>query len=96
MKGEQNSGTHDKQGNSGDEGLEHIGKVSHQQVKRSTTEHPLEGISRIPISCNSSYVSPNKSEGAGKAVAVDPKSNANVMTSSSTEPANSLPRPDSN
>ncbi|XEV00108.1 hypothetical protein FSHL1_005394 [Fusarium sambucinum] len=55
-----------------------VQKVSHQQVKRSTTEHPLEGISRIPISCNSSYVSPNKSEGAGKAVAVDPKSNANL------------------
>ncbi|KAF5237465.1 hypothetical protein FAUST_6025 [Fusarium austroamericanum] len=57
-----------EQGNGGNEGVEYIDEVSHQKVKRSTTQHPLARISRIPILCETAYLTPNKFKGAGKAV----------------------------
>ncbi|KAG8676688.1 hypothetical protein FPOAC1_002695 [Fusarium poae] len=59
-------GTDNKQGVSGDEGLEYADKDSHQQVKQSTTQPPRERVSRIPILCNSPRVTPNRFEDAGK------------------------------
>jgi hypothetical protein len=96
MKEEQRLGTDNKQGVSGDEGLEYADKDSHQQVKQSTTQPPRERVSRIPILCNSPRVTPNRFEDAGKVVVVDSKSNAHGMTRSFTAPTNSPPRPGSN
>jgi hypothetical protein len=92
MKGNQELGTDNKQGNSGDEGFECVGEVSHQEVKRSTTQRPPERTSRIPIPCNSAYVTPNNFKDARKAASVDSRSNGNDITTS-TKPASSLPRP---
>lgn len=96
MKGRKNLGTDSKQGNGGNEVVEYIDEVSHQKVKRSTTQHPLARISRIPILCETAYLTPNKFKGAGKAVSVDSKSNANDITRSSTTLGEPLLGPDSN
>lgn len=96
MKGKNNLGTENKQGNGGNEGVEYIGEVSHQKVKRSTTQHPLARISRIPILYGTTSSTPNKFKDAGKAVSVDSKRNANGITKSSTTLGKPLLGPDSN